>query len=219
MGAKTCFLAYSDGDAARVLRAQPVPDRAASHALVQTLFPKHKVKPAPESTLLEAYARGSGVYAGVFPGLSILSAVEFNPDRPSLLDPRFLRAARGARFVYLHAMHSVVDWFAYAVWQEGVLVRSLSVSPDDGVMEDIGERRKFEEPFWAGAQPVGGDSADEAGNSDEGESYPLPFHPLDMGEAALLDLFGFQLELAGSTFDPSTVPLCTFTRRRKWFGL
>ncbi|MGW3628080.1 DUF6928 family protein, partial [Streptomyces sp. NPDC000880] len=29
-------------------------------------------------------------------------------------------------------MHSVVDWLAFAVWEDGRLIRSLSLSPDDG---------------------------------------------------------------------------------------
>jgi hypothetical protein len=35
-------------------------------------------------------------------------------------------------------MHSVVDWFAYAVWIDGQLRRSLSLSPDSGIMEIVG---------------------------------------------------------------------------------
>lgn len=38
--------------------------------------------------------------------------------------------------MYLHAMHSVVDWFAFAVWgPDGKLRRALSVSPANGVIE------------------------------------------------------------------------------------
>jgi len=52
----------------------------------------------------------------------------------------------------LHVKHSVVDWFAYAIWQDGVLLRSLSVSPGE-VFEDIGAPPPFEAPFWAGGRP------------------------------------------------------------------
>jgi hypothetical protein len=44
-------------------------------------------------------------------------------------------------------MHSVVDWFAYAQWINGKFVRSPSLSPDNGILEDIGQRLPFEEPF------------------------------------------------------------------------
>jgi hypothetical protein len=51
-------------------------------------------------------------------------------------------------------MHSVVDWLAFAVWEDGVLVRSLSLSPDGGGLENIGEPYDFEVPYWAGEYPV-----------------------------------------------------------------
>jgi hypothetical protein len=36
-------------------------------------------------------------------------------DNPSELAPTFRSKARGPT-LYLHAMHSVVGWFAYAIW-------------------------------------------------------------------------------------------------------
>jgi hypothetical protein len=56
--------------------------------------------------------------------------------------------------VILHAMHSATDWLGYAVWQDGVLLRSLSLSPDGGITEDIGAPLPFEASFWAGEHPV-----------------------------------------------------------------
>ncbi len=114
-------------------------------------------------------------------------------------------------------MHSVVDWFAYGVWTpDGTLRRALSVSSDDEVIEDVGERLPFEEPFWAGAHPA----------VDDDEEYPLPFHPLELSEAALDHLFGFVFEgwsgMSGdSTVDPFDVTLAGFRlseRKRRLFG-
>ena len=48
--------------------------------------------------------------------------------------------------------HSVVDWCAFALWREGKLVRSTSVSPDGGVREDIGDKLPFEVPYWNGSR-------------------------------------------------------------------
>jgi hypothetical protein len=93
--------------------------------------------------------RGSGYFAGV----SILAAKEFGIDCPSKLPVRFISAG-GRGTIYLHAMHSVVDWLAFALWTNGKLVRSLSLSPDNGIIEDIGQRLHFEEPFWSGRNPV-----------------------------------------------------------------
>ncbi|WP_405525285.1 DUF6928 family protein [Streptomyces canus] len=36
-------------------------------------------------------------------------------------------------------MHSVVGWFAFAAWGDGRLLRSLSLSPDSGIIENGGE--------------------------------------------------------------------------------
>jgi hypothetical protein len=108
------------------------------------------------------------------------------------------------RKTILHVMHSVVDWFGYAIWEDGVLLRSLSLAPDEVIIEDIGPRPPFEAPFWAGKHPVvpaGGRPA-----------YTLPFHPLDLGEAALRDLLGFAIEgrVLDSDIDASAVYLAGF---------
>ena len=105
----------------------------------------------------------------------------------------------------LHAMHSVVDWFAFAVWEDGVLRRSLSVAPDEGVMEDIGSRMAFELPYWNGAHPA-------VDPDEEPDSYPLPFHPLELGEAALREFFGFQLEgyLDAALLEPERIRMLRF---------
>ncbi|MEU6287191.1 hypothetical protein [Streptomyces sp. NPDC046988] len=63
-------------------------------------------------------------------------------------------AASVGRRLILHAMHSAVDWLAFAVWEDGRLDRSLSLSPDSGVTENIGEPLPFELPYWAGERPA-----------------------------------------------------------------
>jgi hypothetical protein len=61
-----------------------------------------------------------------------------------------------------------------------------SMAPGEGIVEDIGPALPFEEPFWAGQHTVIPTPGRPA--------YPLPFHPLDLGEAALRDLLGFAIE-------------------------
>ena len=80
-------------------------------------------------------------------------------------------------------MHSADDSFGYALWNEGELVRSLSMSPTDGIVEDIGEPLEFERPFWARR----GAAADRGPGS-------LEFRPLDLGQQAMRFLLGFSLE-------------------------
>jgi hypothetical protein len=110
--------------------------------------------------------------------------------------------------LYLHAMHSVVDWFAYAVWIDGQLSRSLSLSPDSGIMEDVGAPQPFEESYWAGHHPA----VDPEDTDPDDEPYPLPFHPLDLAETALQELLGFTFEglPRADDADPFEIPLAGF---------
>jgi putative Ca2+/H+ antiporter (TMEM165/GDT1 family) len=102
-------------------------------------------------------------------------------------------------------MHSTVDWFAYAVWKDGKLQRSLSLSPDSGVIEDLGTRLPFEEPLWSGERPAVEPGAGEP-------AYPLEFHSLELGEAVLLEFNGYQLEGVAdpSHLEPEQVSLMRF---------
>jgi hypothetical protein len=75
-------------------------------------------------------------------------------DRPSQLDQRFLDEAEG-RTVYLHAMHSVVDRSAYAIWTgDGVLWRSVSLSSEGCTSTTIQIRTKlvWRASSWAHAE-------------------------------------------------------------------
>ena len=215
MGAKDWFICYADTDVASVLSAHPQFDREATKELVRRLFPDQDVVATDDGTLGEnANPADEDVFAAVWPGASIVCTVQAAPDRPSQLDARFLKEGAG-RTVYTHVMHSVVDWFAYATWNpDGRLRRALSVSSNDEVIEDIGARLPFEEPFWAGDFPA----------TDDGD-YLLPFHPLELSEAALEHLFGFVFEghsgmRDSNLVDPYDVTLAGFRlngRHRRGF--
>lgn len=202
MGAKTCLVAQSEGDARGILVGHPAPDEAATARLVASLFPDTCFGEARPSALWDTYVSDKSVVAGCFPGLSIVVAGEVAVDRPSELSSRFI-AKKGT--TVLHAMHSVVGWFAFAVWQDGRLVRSLSVAPDHGVIENIGEPLAFEKPYWGGQHPA-------VDPGEEPDGYPLPFHPLDLGEEALREFFGFQIEGLhdGTLLDPDRIPMLRF---------
>ena len=212
---------YAEQDVPSVLHARPAFDRAATEQLVARLFPEHTVTPIDDVTLLEGDPPDDHVYAAVWPGATVVCAAELGVDQPSAVDPRFLAEGAG-RAVYLHAMHSVVDWFAFGVWEpDGSLRRAFSLSPDSGVIEDVGERLEFEAPYWAGDHPA----EDPEDLDDEDEPYPFAFHPLELAEEALAHLFGFVYEGPASitvdTIDPDDIPLAAFTltaRKRKWFG-
>lgn len=179
--------------------------------LATALFPGEKLELVGEGDLSHTCPPDDEIHIGCFAGVSVVAAKEFGIDHPSRL-PRSFIAAGSSGTVYLHAMHSVVDWFAYARWIDGKLVRSLSLSPDGGVLEDIGQRMPFEEPYWTGQHPA-------IGEGEEPGNYPFPFHPLDLGEAALRELFGYQLEgfIDSTLLEPESIQLMQFKRSRsKW---
>jgi hypothetical protein len=210
MGAKTWMLVYADGDAREALRGRPRLDRDATARLASTLFPGEKLEPSSDGSLANTCPPDDELCIGCFPGVSVVAAREFGIDYPSRIPARFITAG-GTAAISLHAMHSVVDWFAYARWANGSLVRSLSLSPDSGILEDIGPRLPFEEPYWSGQHPAADDEGEDA--------YPFPFHPLELGEAALAELFGYQLEGTGvpTVVEPDAIPLVRFRRpRSRW---
>ena len=206
MGAKTWMLVYADRSVGEALKASPRLDRDATLQLATELFSKHKLEPIGDGDLSYTCPPDNELHIGCFPGVSIVAAKEFGIDYPSKLPASFISHGRGGT-IYLHAMHSVVDWLAFAKWVNGELVRSLSVSPDSGVLEDIGQRLPFEEPFWAGQHPA---------TTDEDNEYPLPFHPLELGEVVLKEFFGYQIEgfLEPGIFEPDSVPLIKYKRSR-----
>jgi len=211
VGAKTWMIVYANAKVGDALRGNPKLNRDATLQLATSLFPKDKLELIGEGDLSYTCPPNDELHIGCFSEVSILAAKEFGIDYPSKLPAPFISAG-GNRTVYLHAMHSVVDWFAFAKWIDGKLIRSLSVSPDNGILEDIGQRLPFEEPFWLGQNPATDDDEDE---------YSLPFHPLELGEAALKEFFGYQLEgfIDPSLLQPEAIPLLKYKRRRSLWRL
>ncbi|HVZ19345.1 MAG TPA: hypothetical protein VG897_19660 [Terriglobales bacterium] len=209
MGAKTWMLVYANAKVAEALKGYPQLDRVATLRLATRLFPKDNLEVIGDGNLSYTCPPDDELHICCFPGVAILAAKEFGIDCPSKLPERFIsEGANGA--TYLHAMHSVVDWLAFAQWVNGELVRSLSLCPDRGILEDKGDRFSFEEPFWSGQHPA---------TEDEGSSYPFPFHPLELGEVALKEFFGYQLEGFGDTstpLRPESIPLIKYKRRSRW---
>ena len=211
MGAKTWMLVYSEGNPVEILKSNTVMDQAATRAFAQRLFPSEKITYAGEGNLSYTRPDDDELIVGCFAGLKIIAAAEFGIDFPSKLDSRFVEACPG-HDVYLHVMHSVVDFFGYAVWKDGQLQRSLSLSPDSGIMDYIGDKLSFEEPYWNGEYPA-------LDPEEEEDDYPFPFHPLEMGNAALVALFGYQLEgfVDPAHLEPEEIPLLRFKRKKLWW--
>lgn len=181
MGAKTALLAYAAKDPVESLRQARQLNPEATRALVAATHPAWEGTASSEGALFDdCYPPEGTVYAGSFPDIDVLCDRDVMDYLPSEFPARYLDAAVGRR-VILHAMHSVTDTLAYATWENGSLVRSLCLTPDDGIVENIGDPLPFEAPYWAGEHPVS-------------DRYPLPFHPLELGGAALRALFGFVIE-------------------------
>ena len=212
MGAKTWMIVYADTSARDALGVRPQLNREATLKLAVALFPKEELVPLDDGDLCYTCPPNNEICIGCFPGVSVVAAKEFGIDHPSKLPARFIEAGGGGTVTF-HAMHSVVDWFAYAQWANGRLIRSLSLSPDSGILEDIGPRLSFEEPYWAGQHP--------AVEDEEADAYPFPFHPLELGEAALAALFGYQLEGAmdATLLEPEVVRLARYKRSRSFWRL
>ena len=210
MGAKTWMLVYADGDPRIPLGKQPSLDIDSSLGLATSLFPSEKLAQSGAGDLSFTCPPDDEIHVGQFQRVAVVAAKEFAIDYPSRLPDRFLELAPFAT-VYLHAMHSAVDWFAFAKWEDGKLVRSLSLSPDSGIIEDVGSRMPFEEQYWSGQHPA-------LDPEEDPSAYPFPFHPLELGEAALRAMFGYQLEgsLDGALLEPESVSLLRLKRARSW---
>jgi hypothetical protein len=166
---------------------------------VRTLFPRTTYVHAGHGNLLQCGFpdRGDVCVGRLERGLLVATrdTALFNPTK---LNARYLRLERS---LVLVTQQSVYDMFAFARWHDGTLVRSISVNPVGGVWESIGEPEDFETPFWAGRHPV------EPG-------YPLPFHPLELAEAAHASVLGTYFEGAQlvGLLDPERIMLDRFTR-------
>lgn len=193
MGAKTALLAFTDGDIRPALLGATRSGLAEAEELVRRVHQDYvqrgyTVAATGDTSLDACYPAEDITTATILPGAELLCDQRFMLDHPSELPAHILSLGAGRR-VLLHAMHSVVDWLAFAIWEDGTLIRSLSLSPEDGIIENIGEPLDFELPYWAGQHPV-----EPAPGWPNQEPYALPFHPLELGEDALRAMFGFIIE-------------------------
>jgi hypothetical protein len=72
----------------------------------------------------------------------------------------------------------------------------------------------FEVPYWAGEYPVNDEEEEDVEVAEE-DAYPLPFHPLELGEEALNAFFGFRLEGIPTAIEPFEIPLAGFRAARQ----
>ncbi|WP_425579923.1 DUF6928 family protein [Streptomyces hyderabadensis] len=134
-----------------------------------------------------------------FPHFDVVCSRKIAQDRPSEIIVDIARLA-GLRSAYAVCMESSRDWTSILAWSPKGVTRAVSLSPEGGVVEDVGKRLPFEIPFWAGKYPV------------RERGYQLPFHPIDLGNEALRVFFGFILEGAEDDLcvDPEEIEIPIF---------
>lgn len=198
MGAKAGLVHLGEGPPVDALRSFPAPDPDRSAELAATVLGE-PVRPAGTRSLAEGgvWPEGGTICTAAYEHSALIGYRELCPDRPSDIT-QWINAVSptgGACGVF---MHSVVDFAAFAVWEHGEIRRSISLAPDSGIIEDLGEPLPFEEPFRAGHHAL--------------DDYPLAFHPLHFGETALQALFGFGIEShpRDFAFDPHDLALPAF---------
>jgi hypothetical protein len=198
------LLIYSHGAAADALRRATTVDDRRTAELLARVYPGCEIQSTDGNTLGDGTYPPLGVsYLAAFKDTEVICSRQWMDYLPSELPAHLVEASAGRRLV-LHAMHSVVDALTFAVWEDGRLIRSLSLSPDSGIVENIGTPYAFEAPYWAGQHPVEPDP-----DWEDKEPYPLAFHPLELGEDALRALAGFILEGRPhpDDVDPYAIPL------------
>jgi hypothetical protein len=186
VAANSAIVVWTDSKPLDVLRAYPVLDKPATRELVERLFPGTDIEEIGDQLLADALDPPAGVaYVGCFPGLDLVCGWSLMPDRPSQLDPATLGATERPH-VYLYGVHADADWCTFGRWDDGQLVRALSVCPDPGIIEDVGEHESFEQPYWDAAE----------------------LRPVALGEAALSGYFGivFGDDKLDKT-DPESIPV------------
>lgn len=200
MGLDLSLLAYVHGDFLDLSR--PTDDGEAAAAIVKSLYPRTDYGFEGSSPLdAGGFPPKGRINVGTFEDGLLIATRDAALVNPTKLSTRYLRVA-GARAVLLITQQTFYDMFAYARWVQGELVRSISVNPIGRVWESIGQPEAFETPFWEGKHQVSAD-------------YPLPFHPLDMSDAALRSLLRLHVEgpPGPGLADPSQTTVHCFGRR------
>lgn len=153
----------------------------ASAELLHELFPRTRHRRTGSASLIEMGIPERGtIGVAQFGGGLLVATRDAALYNPSMLHRRYLKPSLG-RTVVLLTQRSATDMVAFARWQDATLSRSISVNPIGRVWESLGPEEKWERPFWDGLRPV------EVG-------YPLPFHPLELGEEAMRSVLGLWCE-------------------------
>jgi len=177
MGMKALLVAVSDGLPRQDLASQPIGPVEASRQAAESVLPGLVGDQLPDGELAEYCYPYSGVYAGTF-GRTWLVACQHD----ALLSWVPADRSRNGFRVF---MQSVVSAAGFNYWGADNTFREFGGSLEDGLYTSNGQPLRFEIPFWAGDFHYPGVDDEHRGTA------PMPFHPMDLGEEALREFFGF----------------------------
>ncbi|SEE87956.1 MULTISPECIES: hypothetical protein [unclassified Streptomyces] len=200
MGSKAAVVVVAAGDPRQAFRRVQEIRHDKSKILAERVLGTAARATASLPLDLAVWPDSGTVCAAYLPEFEVICSRELAQSSPSHLTEMVCEWATG-RHAYGVFMDSAEDWSAFAVWSGGELVRGVSLSPGSGVIEDLGDRLPFEAPFWEGGRPV-----------RHTPGYALPFHPIDLGNEALKEFFGFILEGRESVgcLDPEEIEIPAF---------
>lgn len=201
MGSKAAILVLADGRPERLIRDASGLDLPRSQSLAARVLGGTPRQSGALPLDLAVWPEDGTVCVASFERFDLVCSRVFARDHPSDMVIEASRLA-GGRNAYAVCMESSRDWTSILAWSPSQIVRAVSLNPSEGVLEDVGHKFPFEDPFWNGRRPV------------QTTGYALPFHPIDLGNEALRNFFGFILEGAEDDLcvDPEEVEVPVFQR-------
>ena len=178
MGMKALLIAVSDGLPRDDLARAPIGSVDASRRVAESVLPGRVGDQLPDGELSEYCYPNLGVYVGTFGSTWLMAS-----QHDALLKwaPTDADSGRNAYRVF---MHSVVSTAALTYWGADGTFREFAGSWEVGVLDSEGTPLPFEMPFWDGEMDDRGEGAELHGDE-------MPFNPMDLGEEALREFFGF----------------------------
>ncbi|MFD5654011.1 DUF6928 family protein [Streptomyces sp. NPDC127039] len=181
MGSKAAILVLTHERPERLFQDISGLDQSRSISLAERFFGGVPRQSGVAPLDLAVWPEEGAACVASFPRFDVVCSRKISHDLPSEIASDVARLA-GLRSAYAVCMESSRDWASIFAWSPKGVTRSLSLSPEGGVVEDVGQRFPFEVPFWSGRRSV------------RVSDYQLPFHPIDLGNEALRIFFNFILE-------------------------
>lgn len=222
MGFKCSFTGFSPGIPREDIWRLPEGGRSRAEEVMADLF-NGSYTYSRLGSAGETYPPDDGVWIGTWGDTILLSA------EPEFLEEQEWEMSDSIGRWDLN-VHSVVDLCHFAVTGGPFGDREVALYADmETTFEEActGRPLPFEEPFLAGEH-------DEPLDEDGDYAPPVPFHPLSLGDAAVLWMFGIPGEspLSDAVVDPlldqwrhdQEIPMHHFQpapppeRRKRWFG-